>query len=99
VQSSCLRTGERCMSYFNEPGSGEPFIFSNGQWTLDYNAPVSCGGPTGPRVRVNRNAQLDLPQPTADPIDVLVGQGTEKVSDDRCALAQSYDLRFERIGD
>lgn len=102
VQTRCLRTVERCMSYFNEVGSAEPFVFADGQWTLRYNAPVSCGSPAGPRVRIDRSAELDLPQPTSDPIGVLVGHGREEIagSGDSCiGRAQTYNLRFERTGD
>ncbi len=100
VETSCLRTGERCMSYFNEPNSGEPFVFADGQWTLHYNAPVSCEGRTGPRVRIDRTAELDLPQPTSDPIEVLVGHGQGTVSSGGpCTGTQDYNLRFERTGD
>lgn len=100
VRTNCLRTGDRCMSYFVEPGSAEPFVFADGHWTLHYNAPVSCGGPDGPRVRIERDATLDLPQPTADPIDVVIGRGDEGVADSACSIPrQSYTLRFQRIGD
>lgn len=100
VRTNCLRTGDRCMSYFFEPGSAEPFVFADGRWTLHYNAPVSCGGPDGPRVRIERDATLDLPQPTEDPIDVVTGRGDEGVADSACSIPrQSYTLRFQRIGD
>jgi hypothetical protein len=102
VQTRRLRTVERCMSYFNEVSSAEPFVFADGQWTLHYNAPVSCGGPAGPRVRIDRSAELDLPQPTSDPIDVLVGHGQEEVASggSLCAIPpRTYSLRFERTGD
>jgi hypothetical protein len=99
VETRCLRTGDRCMSYFNEPNSAEPFVFADGQWTLHYNAPVSCGA-TGPRVPVDRTAELDLPEPTSDPIELLVGQGREEVSSALCPVpVHTYNLRFERTGD
>lgn len=99
LQTRCLRTGERCMSYFYEPRSAEPFVFADGQWTLHYNAPVSCGSATGPRVRIDRSAELGLPQPTSDPIEVLAGQGQETVSAGPCAGTENFNLRFERTGD
>jgi serine/threonine protein kinase len=99
VQTRCLRTVERCMSYFNEVKSAEPFVFADGQWILHYNAPVSCGGPTGPRVRIDRSAALDLPSPASDPLDVVVGHGREEVPSGPCASNHDYDLRFERTGD
>jgi hypothetical protein len=99
VQTRCLRTVERCMSYFNEVSSAEPFVFADGQWILHYNAPVSCGSAAGPRVRIDRSATMELPMPTSDPIDVLVGHGHEEVSSGPCNGNQDYDLRFERTGD
>ena len=100
VQSHCLRTGERCMSYFYEAASAEPFVFVDGQWTLHYNAPVHCGSLTGPRVRIERTAELDLPETPSDPIPVVAGHGQETISvGNPCAGTQNYTLRFERTGD
>ena len=84
VQTRCLRTVERCMSYFSEPRSAEPFVYADGQWVLHYNAPVSCGGAAGPRVQVDRIATLDLPSPASNPIDLLVGRGHEEVVSGPC---------------
>jgi hypothetical protein len=100
VQTRCLRTGERCMSYFYAARSAEPFVFADGQWTLHYNAPMSCGGVTGPRVRIDRAAELELPQPTSDPIELLAGHGQGTVSSDGpCTGTRNYNLRFARTGD
>lgn len=100
VETRCLHSGDRCMSYFYEPNSAEPFIFSRGQWTLAYNAPVSCERADGPRVRINRNAVLALPQSPSDPIQTLTGQGQEEVTGVLCRHpASTYYLQFERIGD
>jgi hypothetical protein len=42
----------RCMSYFYEARSAEPFVFTGAQWIFRYNAPVSCGSAAGPRIRI-----------------------------------------------
>jgi hypothetical protein len=99
VQTRCLRTVERCMSYFNEPLSAEPFVFADGQWILHYHAPVSCASAAGSRVPINRTATLDLPSPASNPIDLLVGRGHEDVASDQCPVSNDFDLRFERISD
>jgi hypothetical protein len=99
VQTRCLRTVERCMSYFSEPRSAEPFVFADGQWILRYHAPVSCGSAAGPRVTIDRTATLDLPSPASDPIDLLAGRGHEEIASDQCTVNNDFDLRFERISD
>jgi hypothetical protein len=98
VQTHCLRSGERCMSYFYEPESSEPFVFEDGRWNLHYSAPVDCQA-ADLRVRVDRAAELALPQPTDDPIDVLEGNGHEQVLGGPCSGQSNFQLRFERIGD
>ncbi len=101
VRTDCLRSGERCMSYFSEPNSAEPFVFADGRWTLHYEGPVSCGSADGPRVRINRNAELELPTPVTTPINLLEGRGQEEVPPGPCGSIplSPYSLRFERTGD
>lgn len=101
VRTDCLRTGERCMSYFSEPKSGEPFVFADGRWTLHYEGPVSCGGADGPRVRIDRSAELELPDPVTTPINLLEGRGQEEVPPGPCGSLplSPYSLRFERTGE
>ncbi len=100
VRTDCLRTGDRCMSYFSEPRSSEPFVFADGRWTLHYAGPVNCGSADGPRVQIDRNAELELPEPTSDPIEMIDGQGQEQVASGPCMRPTSnYNLRFTRTGD
>lgn len=100
VRTDCLRTGERCVSAFQAADSAEPFVYADGRWTLHYNAPVSCGSADGPRVRIDRSAELELPQPASDPIATVFGHGQEEVTGETCAIPLSnYNLRFERVGD
>jgi hypothetical protein len=88
------------MSYFNEAHSAEPFVYADGRWILHYKAPVSCGSLDGPRVHIDRTAELDLPQPASDPIDSLDGSGQEEVGTGPCTFPLSnYSLDFERTGD
>jgi serine/threonine protein kinase, bacterial len=100
VHTDCLRTGERCMSYFSTDNSAEPFVFADGQWTLHYDAGAHCGSPDGPRTHINRSAELALPQPAPDPIDIVFGHGQEQATTGPCAgPLHYYDLKFERTGD
>jgi serine/threonine protein kinase len=43
-RTDCLRTGERCMSYFYDldAGSSNPLVFGNGQWTLNTEYAAPC---------------------------------------------------------
>jgi hypothetical protein len=67
---------------------------------LRYTAPVLCGGVDARKVDVERSAELELPQPTLDPMNLVVGSGTETVTDGPCVIPPSnYLLRFERTGD
>ncbi len=34
--TSCLRTGDRCMSYFHDPTMYAPLVFAGGAWTLQF---------------------------------------------------------------
>ncbi len=35
VTTDCLRTGDRCMSYFHSPSTDTPLVFSAGDWMLN----------------------------------------------------------------
>lgn len=100
VRTDCLRTGERCMSYFSSPRSAEPFVFADGRWTLHYSGPVSCGSLSGPRTQVDRTAELELPDPASDPIQAITGRGQQQVVNGPCmSPLDNYNLRFTRTAD
>jgi tRNA A-37 threonylcarbamoyl transferase component Bud32 len=97
VRTDCLRTGDRCMSFFHEPpDSAKPTVFSGGSWILAEKPDLKC--PAGDVSHVDRNAQYPLPQPPQDPITVFIGHG-HQVQTGSCALSTDYDDRFERTGD
>ena len=62
VITDCLRTGDRCMSYFHSGSFDTPMVFSGGNWNMnvehDEDAP-NCGGPVGVKI----TGQYPLPQP------------------------------------
>jgi hypothetical protein len=99
VDTYCLRTVERCMSFFYSDNASEPFVFSEGRWVLNYSGPINCRPGPSPRVRVDRTATMELPDPPADPMNVLTGAGHDHIDDPRCPDNHDFDLRFEQVGD
>ena len=50
VTTNCLRTGDRCMSFFFAPsGAVEPLVFGDGNWVLDTDTDSQCTRRHGPR--------------------------------------------------
>ena len=98
VVTDCLRTGERCMSYFQSGSFDMPMIFAGGNWTMEVDSDqASCGG----TVHIQVNAQYPLPQPPQDPIAKLTGHGhTEQTGSGigTCATKTDFDDTFTRIG-
>jgi serine/threonine-protein kinase len=95
VRTDCLRSGDRCMSYFH--GSGvTPLLFANGKWTQsqEYDAECSLGGK--PHVKVT--ADYPLPQPPQNPIAVLTGHGNN-ISTGSACVGGDFDEKFVRTGD
>jgi protein kinase-like protein len=93
VRTDCLRTGDRCMSYFHDPEGGAPLVFAGGKWTLNVDAPCSAGG-----THVERNANYPLPQPPQDPITLLTGHGHDQATGSAC-VGGDFDEKFVRTGD
>jgi serine/threonine-protein kinase len=101
VRTDCLRTGERCMSFFrNESNTARPLVFAGEKWThkeeKDYQ-PENCAGATAHRIS---SSEYPLPQPPQDPIAVLTGHGHQTITGPSC-VAGEYDVeeKFERTGD
>jgi hypothetical protein len=96
VTTECLRTGDRCMSFFYAPsGAVEPLVFSDGHWVLDTNTDSQCRGAA---VHTKKTGQFPLPQPPQDPITLLTGQGTQ-VQTGSCPANVGFDETFTRTGD
>ena len=96
VTTECLRTGDRCMSYFHEPLSDIPLIFSDGKWNWDIDAEAQCGSEVSSHLKVT--AQYPLPQPPQNPITRLAGNGHHEQGAP-CARSGDFDQTFTRTGD
>ncbi|OBG30492.1 serine/threonine-protein kinase [Mycobacterium sp. 852002-51057_SCH5723018] len=99
VTTDCLRTGDRCMSYFHSKTLDTPLVFGGGSWTLDveHDEPgPQCGGP----VFVKVTGQYPLPQPPQDPITLLSGQNRLEQSGSRsCSGSVDFVETYTRTGD
>jgi serine/threonine-protein kinase len=98
VTTNCLRTGERCMSYFhNQLGIVEPLVFADGSWSLATEFDAKC--PTsGESMRVKKTGQYPLPKPLQNPIMLLTGHGVQEQAQP-CAVAIEFDETITRTGD
>jgi hypothetical protein len=96
VVTNCLRTGDRCMSYFHAPADFRPLVFNGGSWTLDTSNEGNCDD--GRLFDLKATGQYPLPQPTHDPIPVLTGHGNWAQTG-ACALTTDFDETFTRTGD
>ncbi|OBK50606.1 serine/threonine-protein kinase [Mycobacterium sp. 1081908.1] len=97
VRTDCLRTVDRCMSYFHEPSADQPLVFGDGRWTWNVDADVTCPH-SGGTARMKSNGQYPLPQPPGDPITKLTGRAHQEQSAP-CELSTDFDETFTRTGD
>jgi serine/threonine protein kinase len=99
ARTDCLRTGDRCMTYFWQPKGNQAFIFGNGTWTRHVeidDAPCSKGGTN----RVAFTTTLPIPQAPQDPIPLLTGHGTNDIlGGPGTCRSGTYVERFTRTGD
>jgi hypothetical protein len=96
VRTDCLRTGERCMSFFLG-GSWFPLAFANGTWTENTAYEGTC--PAGGTNHVIESAVFPLPQPPQDPITLLTGNGHQEVTGNTKCQSKNFDQKFVRTGD
>jgi serine/threonine-protein kinase len=97
VRTDCLRTGDRCMSYFYGPRQAVPLVFGSGKWIEGDEAGASCT--PGGTVHQKITAEYPLPQPPQDPIALLTGHGHKLDTDGPCAGSWDFDEKFARTGD
>jgi Protein kinase domain len=96
VTTECLRTGDRCLSYFHAPSAAvEPLVFGGGNWVLDTSIVSQCRNAP---VTTKKTAQFPLPQPPPDPISLLTGHG-KQVQTGSCPASVDFDATFTRTGD
>ena len=97
VGTDCLRTGDRCMSYFHEPSADQPLVFGGGRWTWNVDADITCPH-SGDTAHMKSSGQYPLPQPPGDPIAKLTGRAHQEQTAP-CALNTDFDETFTRTGD
>lgn len=96
VVTDCLRTGERCMSYFHGAAGDQPLVYQNGTWALTANADYPC--PKGGTLHFSVIAEFPLPQPPQNPIERLTGHGRQEQTG-LCGVNAAFDQTFTRTGD
>ena len=97
IQTYCLRSGERCLSYWQNPDDIKALVFSQGRWVLtNTSADITCQA--GGRAHREISLEYPLPQPPQDPITLLTGRGHYTVTGD-CPFNGDFDSRVERTGD
>jgi serine/threonine-protein kinase len=97
IQTYCLRTGQRCLSYWLNPGDAKILVFSQNQWVLaTTSADSKCtdGGAAHREITL----QYPLPQPPQNPITLLTARGHYTITG-ACPFNSDFDSRVERTGD
>jgi serine/threonine-protein kinase len=97
VSTDCLRTGDRCVSYFQEPSGDPPLVFSGGNWTRNMEADIRCLS-SGETAHMKSTGQYPLPQPIGDPIIQLTGHGHQEQTAP-CPINTDFNETFTRTGD
>jgi hypothetical protein len=96
VRTDCLRSGDRCMSFFYNADALKPLVFANGKWTENWESDYSC--PAGGTTHVKETADYPLPQPPQNPITLLTGHSHQEATGSACT-AGDFDEKFVRTGD
>ncbi|MGO4445513.1 protein kinase [Mycobacterium sp. 2YAF39] len=97
IKTYCLRTGDRCLSYWFTPDGAKILLFSKNEWVLaNRSSEAQCknGGPAHREI----TAQYPLPTPAQDPITTLTGTGHYTVTGG-CPFNSDFDSRVQRTGD
>ena len=96
ISTDCLRSGERCMSYFTSTMGDVPLVFGNGNWIAGDEADGQC--PDGSTAHLKTSALFPLPQPVPNPIPELSGGG-RWTQTGGCPVDIEFDETFTRTGD
>jgi hypothetical protein len=97
IQTYCLRTGERCLSYWLNPDDAKILVFAQNQWVLS-NTSSDSKCTSGAPAHQEISLQYPLPQPPQDPIPLLTGRGHITITGN-CAYNSDFDSRVQRTGD
>ena len=96
VNTHCLRTGDRCMSFLYGPANeSNPLVFDAGTWSLYTESDSTCRGGT---MHVKKTGRYPLPVPPQNPITELTGTGRQDQSDP-CATGVEFTETMTRTGD
>jgi serine/threonine protein kinase len=97
VQTFCLRTGERCLSFWLNPDRTNAFTFQQNNWNLTTtSSDVDCT--SGGSGHQDTSLAFPLPQPPTDPITQLTGHGHNTVTG-ACPYSSDFDSKVQRTGD
>lgn len=96
VTTDCLRTGDRCMSYFYTPVSDQPMVFGGGKWIVSVSYPETFKGCNN--LYYSSTAEFPLPQPPQNPVTLLTGHGHVTQSGS-CAVDTDFTETITRNGD
>jgi serine/threonine protein kinase, bacterial len=96
VRTQCLRTGDRCLSLFHAPDGVVPLVFAGSKWTRDDEGTVPCN--LGGTTQIKITAEYPLPEQMQDPIQELVGHGTNVSTGSTC-VGGDFEDKFTRTGD
>jgi serine/threonine-protein kinase len=97
VTTDCLRTGDRCMSYFHEPSGDLPLVFGGATWSWNIDVDIRCANSAG-TAHMKSSGQAALPRPPRDPIVQLTGHGHQEQTEP-CAMNADFDETITRTGD
>jgi Protein kinase domain len=95
--TSCLRTGDRCMSYFHDPKMDVPLVFAGGVWTLKFAVDARCPSSEDP-THVTTTGRYSMPPSPANPMTQLTGHGHLEQTG-ACAINTDFDETFTRVSD
>lgn len=96
--TSCLRTGERCLSFFTDAtGARQVMVFANNKWTYNNVWEADCSSGAG-KAHTVETGEFPLPEPLQNPITLLIGHGHHEHSG-ACSGSGDVELKFQRTGD
>ncbi len=97
IQTYCLRTGDRCLSFWQNPDNVKNLLFSDDKWVLT-NTTSDAQCQNGGSAKREISLEYPLPQPKQDPITLLTGRGHYTLTG-ACPFNSDFDSRVERTGD
>ena len=97
IQTYCLRTGQRCLSFWVNPDSVKALIYADDKFALTTTSDqVDCKtGGTGQR---EMSLEYPMPSPATNPITLLTGRGHYTITG-ACPYSSDFDSKVERTGD